>query len=139
MPMTDSGPGPASRGTRIHGQTTDSQTRCVHYNTALDIIAIKFACCLRFYPCFRCHEDGEDHPAEQWPVSRWSEEAILCGVCRSSLSITGYLGSTRCPSCAAGFNPRCAQHAHLYFQVPDSADQKECSGPGKVPPRTSSP
>ena len=102
----------------VHGQTTDAATRCVHYQTPLDVVAIKFNCCGRFYPCFQCHAEGENHPATQWPEAEWSERAILCGVCRSTLTITEYRGATQCPRCGAGFNPGCGLHAHLYFQVP---------------------
>lgn len=28
----------------VHGPTVDDQTRCVHYQTDLDVIAIRFAC-----------------------------------------------------------------------------------------------
>jgi uncharacterized CHY-type Zn-finger protein len=103
---------------RVHGQTVDDETRCVHYRTAVDIVAIKFACCGRFYPCFQCHADGETHPARQWPVGQWAEQAILCGACHGTLSIDDYREATRCPRCGAGFNDGCRAHAHLYFELP---------------------
>ena len=105
----------------VYGQTTDDMTRCVHYATAFDIVAIKFKCCGRYYPCFQCHADGETHPAERWPEAEWSEQAILCGQCRTELTITEYRRATACPSCGAAFNERCSLHAHLYFDVPPPA------------------
>ena len=126
----------------MHGPTIDEQTRCVHYNTALDVIAIKFVCCGRYYPCFECHAESEQHPAAQWPRSRWGEPAILCGGCRSELSIdeyklalaaasaapaaggcgaVGQQGSAvasvgaQCPRCGIPLNERCSLHSHLYF------------------------
>ncbi len=106
---------------QVFGQTVDDETRCVHYRTPADIVAIKFACCGRFYPCFLCHTAGETHPARQWPASEWSEPAILCGVCRGTVSITDYRQVTRCPHCSAPFNDGCRAHAHLYFEVPAPA------------------
>jgi uncharacterized CHY-type Zn-finger protein len=32
-------------GPVVHGPTVDAQTRCVHYRTDLDIIALRFAFC----------------------------------------------------------------------------------------------
>ena len=103
---------------QVFGQTVDEETRCVHYRTPADIVAIKFACCGRFYPCFQCHAAGESHPARQWPAAEWSEPAILCGACRGFLSITDYRRASRCPHCLAAFNDGCRAHAHLYFEVP---------------------
>ena len=106
----------------VYGKPVDGQTRCVHYRTLKDIIAIKFCCCGKYYPCFRCHEECSGHPAQVWPVDQWQERAILCGVCRSEMAIADYRASTHCRSCEAEFNDACRNHAHLYFDVP-SVDQ----------------
>jgi len=110
-------------GPHVHGPVVDEQTRCVHYHSQEDVIAIKFACCHRYYPCFQCHAQSESHAAERWPESAWSERAILCGVCRSEMSIRSYRAADHCPTCSAAFNDGCRLHAHLYFAVPASADQ----------------
>lgn len=102
---------------RIFGRTVDDQTRCVHYHTEKDVIAIKFRCCLRYYPCHLCHEEESDHKLQTWPRSRWAEPAVLCGVCECEMSIPAYLATTSCPSCGVRFNERCAAHTHLYFQT----------------------
>ena len=101
---------------QIFGKPIDDQTRCVHYATAEDVVAIQFACCLRFYPCHLCHAETADHPAQQWPVGERSQPAILCGTCQETMSITTYLGVTGCPSCGAAFNAGCRLHHHLYFE-----------------------
>ena len=101
-----------------HGQTVDAQTRCVHYRSELDIVAIKFFCCGRFYPCYQCHAAGETHAARLWPAALWAEQALLCGVCRGTLSIADYRATTACPACGAAFNDGCRAHAHLYFDLP---------------------
>jgi uncharacterized CHY-type Zn-finger protein len=93
----------------------DAQTRCIHYRTSLDIIAIRFVCCGEFYPCHLCHAETADHPAEQWPADSRDERAVLCGNCAHVLTIAEYLSVASCPSCDAPFNPGCKLHSHLYF------------------------
>lgn len=104
-----------TRTREVFGPTVDEHTRCVHYATELDIVAIRFACCGRYYPCHQCHSEAADHPAQQWPRDRWDQNAILCGACWGELSIETYKASDSCPECAAAFNPRCAAHSDLYF------------------------
>ncbi|HEU0182405.1 MAG TPA: CHY zinc finger protein [Agromyces mariniharenae] len=100
----------------VHGATVDDQTRCIHYRTELDVVAIRFACCGRYYPCHACHAESETHPARQWPRDAGGEHAILCGVCRTELTIDAYRATDVCPACGAAFNPGCRLHAHLYFE-----------------------
>ncbi|MFI7484143.1 CHY zinc finger protein [Kocuria sp. M1R5S2] len=101
---------------RVLGSPVDDHTRCVHYRTALDVVAIKFRCCREYYPCHLCHEETAGHPAVQWPAEEQDAAAVLCGVCRHELSVRHYLEADGCPRCAARFNPRCRLHAHLYFE-----------------------
>ncbi|UVE94354.1 CHY zinc finger protein [Dietzia sp. B32] len=100
----------------VLGATVDDQTRCIHYRGPLDIVAIRFHCCGEFYPCFRCHAETVDHPISAWPTDRFDEHAILCGACRSTLSISSYLDADACPSCASPFNPGCSLHHSIYFE-----------------------
>ena len=101
---------------RVHGVDPDAQTRCAHYRSPLDIIAIKMACCGRYYACKDCHEALADHPLEAWPRERWNEPAIYCGVCTHELTIREYMDcNSTCPSCAVAFNPGCRNHYHFYF------------------------
>ncbi|WP_223691987.1 CHY zinc finger protein [Leifsonia poae] len=104
-------------GMRIHGRPVDDQTRCVHYATELDVVAIRFRCCGDYYPCHLCHEECAGHPAEQWPLAERDRLAVLCGVCSTELSIAGYLETTGCPACGADFNPGCRLHTGLYFET----------------------
>ncbi|MFJ3491214.1 CHY zinc finger protein [Leifsonia aquatica] len=97
------------------GPTVDDQTRCIHYRTELDVIAIRFACCGEYYPCHLCHAEAADHPAQAWPEGSGAERAVLCGVCGEELTIDAYLGVDGCPGCGAAFNPGCKLHRHLYF------------------------
>jgi uncharacterized CHY-type Zn-finger protein len=102
---------------KVYGKTVDDHTRCVHYHSPSDIIAIKFKCCGEYYPCYQCHEEEADHSPELWQKEEWDNKAILCGMCKQEMTINEYLNSgNRCPSCHASFNPGCSKHYHLYFE-----------------------
>ena len=101
----------------VLGSTVDDQTRCVHYRTPLDVVAIRFRCCREFYPCHLCHQESAGHVAGRWPAREWDARAVLCGVCGHELAIREYLDVHGCPRCAAPFNPGCRLHAHLYFET----------------------
>ena len=102
----------------VKGSIIDDQTRCTHYHSPLDIIAIRFKCCDTYYPCHSCHEEATDHPIEVWPGDEFDKKAILCGICKYEMTISEYLTSHhQCPQCRAPFNPGCGNHHHLYFEV----------------------
>ena len=100
----------------VYGRTVDDETRCVHYATEVDIVAIRFACCDRYYPCHACHEEAESHPVVVRPRAEWDAPGILCGACGTELSVTAYRAGESCPACSADFNPRCRLHWDLYFE-----------------------
>lgn len=98
------------------GVDIDEQTRCAHYATELDVIAIKFRCCDTYYPCYQCHEAVADHQPMVWAPADSHERAILCGVCGTKLTIRAYIDSgSVCPDCGGQFNPGCSKHYSLYF------------------------
>ncbi|MEO6733096.1 MAG: CHY zinc finger protein [Ferruginibacter sp.] len=100
----------------VKGKQVDDQTRCVHYHSELDVIAIKFKCCGQYYPCYYCHQEEAGHAAIVWEKPEFNNKAILCGVCWQEMSITEYKAcDAQCPFCNAGFNPKCVNHDHLYF------------------------
>ena len=101
---------------KVYGSTVDDQTRCIHYSGPTDVIAIRFHCCDRYYPCHLCHEESAGHPATQWPFEERDVHAVLCGVCGGELTIAAYLKVFGCPDCGSPFNPGCALHKHLYFE-----------------------
>lgn len=105
-----------THGVQVYGAVVDAQTRCAHYATALDVIAIRFFCCGQYFPCHLCHQETSSHEAQQWPVARQDEQAVLCGVCGRQLSVSEYGQSSSCPECSAEFNPGCKLHWELYFQ-----------------------
>jgi uncharacterized CHY-type Zn-finger protein len=104
-------------GTEVYGSDVDSQTRCAHYHSDVDIIAIKFKCCEKWFPCFECHTEFTQHTPEIWSANEFDTPAVLCGGCGHQLSISDYLEcNSVCPNCCRRFNPGCARHRHLYFE-----------------------
>src|SRR5271165_2367176 len=96
-------------GIRVRGLDLGRRTQCCHYESKLDIVALKFACCEEYFSCFSCHEALADHPAQRWPESTFDTNAVLCGACGSELTIREYMTCEfACPECGAGFNPGCA-------------------------------
>ncbi|WP_084599276.1 CHY zinc finger protein [Pontibacillus chungwhensis] len=103
---------------KIFGQIVDEETRCVHYHTSKDVVAIKFYCCRTYYPCYKCHDETCEHPIRRWPKTKFEETAILCGHCQSQFSINTYLSAPfTCPHCKHAWNEGCALHYHIYFEA----------------------
>lgn len=104
-------------GKNVEGSVIDQSTRCKHYHSDLDIIAIKFPCCDTYYPCYQCHEEHAGHRAKIRKREEFGERAVLCGACGYELTVNEYLQSpSTCPSCEEKFNPGCKIHHHLYFE-----------------------
>lgn len=102
---------------KVYGLTIDEHTRCEHYHSQVDIIAIKFKCCDKYYPCFQCHKACETHEIDRWKHMDFEEKAILCGNCYTELSIAEYMRIDECPNCHSVFNAGCRKHYHLYFEL----------------------
>ncbi len=105
----------------VLGPAIDAETRCIHWSSPLDVVAMRFACCGAFYPCHACHEAAADHPVATWPADARAEIGAMCGVCGHPLTIDEYGLADACPACAAPFNPGCSLHWHLYFDGPPPA------------------
>ncbi|HEY6491171.1 MAG: CHY zinc finger protein [Terracidiphilus sp.] len=100
----------------VFGVDLDAQTRCAHYRSTLDVIAIKMKCCGIYFACKECHDALAGHPIAVWPQAEWSQPAVLCGACGHEMTIHEYRASDhRCPHCRAPFNPGCRKHYHFYF------------------------
>ena len=83
---------------RTRLQVLDAETRCAHYHTEIDRIAIKFYCCDTIIPCYECHEETvvETEPSGQKKNS--TKKAILCGACGHELTVEEYLDcKSECP------------------------------------------
>ena len=108
---------PSSTRPLVEGVSLDPQTRCGHWHSPLDIIAIKMRCCETYYACRECHDELAGHATKVWPKTEWDQPAILCGACGVELSVHHYMArDNQCPACGAGFNPGCRTHYHLYFE-----------------------
>jgi uncharacterized CHY-type Zn-finger protein len=102
----------------VRGIDVDTETRCAHYHSVIDVIAIRMRCCGEYYACKDCHEALAGHAIKVWPHKEWDERAVLCGVCKAELTVNEYLQcGNRCPRCAAHFNPGCRNHYHFYFKA----------------------
>jgi uncharacterized CHY-type Zn-finger protein len=100
----------------VLGVGLDGETRCVHYGSALDVIAIRMKCCGFYYACKDCHDALAGHATQVWPRAEWDEQAVLCGACGTEMSIRQYLDcGNECPACQTQFNPGCRNHHHFYF------------------------
>lgn len=96
----------------------DKETRCKHYHSEKDRVAIKFYCCGEYFPCYLCHREKGCGTDAVWPREKFTHKAILCGACYNELTIEQYLSSvSKCPTCNASFNPGCSIHEHLYFET----------------------
>lgn len=105
-------------GTSVTGLNVDGETRCAHYHEERDIIAIKFKCCGKWFPCHECHAALAGHAAEVWPKEEFDAPAILCGGCGHQSTVRDYLAcDSVCPRCRRKFNPGCAKHYYLYFEA----------------------
>ncbi|MCP8616220.1 CHY zinc finger protein [Salirhabdus salicampi] len=105
------------KGVTVKGNLIDYETRCIHYHSPLDVIAIKFKCCEVYYPCYKCHNENTDHAIQVWEVHEFQEKAILCGMCGLEMTIHDYLQhGEKCQRCRTAFNPGCRLHRHIYFQ-----------------------
>jgi uncharacterized CHY-type Zn-finger protein len=94
------------------------QTQCAHYQSERDVVAVRFKCCNAFYACIHCHEELAGHMPVVWGKGERETHAIFCGNCHKTLSIAEYLDCRNCcPLCGAAFNPQCAQHYDLYFEL----------------------
>ncbi|TMW70455.1 CHY zinc finger protein [Alteribacter natronophilus] len=105
-------------GISVAGKIIDGQTRCTHYHSENDILAIKMRCCGTYYSCITCHEETAGHTHRRWRTDEFDEKALLCGSCGHEMTIREYLAdSSVCPHCGKRFNPGCRLHHHLYFET----------------------
>jgi uncharacterized CHY-type Zn-finger protein len=103
-------------GHPVRGVGVDPETRCAHWATERDVIAIRAPCCDVYYPCSACHETLADHALEPIPAAEFDAPGVLCGVCGTALTAREYLDSDHtCPACGAAFNPGCVTHYDRYF------------------------
>ncbi len=94
--------------TLVRGVSLDKHTRCAHYHTELDIVALRFFCCGEFYACYSCHEALAGHKAQTWPASLCQQQnpppaaaaaaplstplpkVVVCGACGHLMTVSEY-------------------------------------------------
>ena len=102
----------------VKGEIVNEHTRCTHYHSIRDVIAIRMKCCNEYYACIDCHTEAARHSASIWPVTEFDTKAVLCEKCYNEMTIIEYLQSDhQCPFCKANFNPGCSNHYKYYFAV----------------------
>lgn len=101
---------------KIYGLLVDDESRCIHYHSEKDVIALQCYACKHYYACYQCHNALEDHVFSPYPLALTQDRPILCGVCKRLLTYATYKDVTACPSCQSPFNPGCKQHHSYYFK-----------------------
>jgi uncharacterized CHY-type Zn-finger protein len=102
----------------VRGIDVDAQSRCAHWHSAIDIVAMRFKCCGDYYACHDCHVALAGHDVVRWAADDQAEHVAMCGVCGLEMTMGEYLAvnDDRCPRCTAAFNPGCRSHRHFYFE-----------------------
>lgn len=107
----------------VLGLDVDDASRCAHYHSPRDVVAIRMNCCGEWVACIRCHEACTDHAPEVWPRDAFDERAVRCGACGHEMTIQDYVdGPPACPSCDHAFNPGCKNHYPLYFEMDETQE-----------------
>ncbi|WP_062051423.1 CHY zinc finger protein [Bacillus sp. JCM 19034] len=107
-----------SKIANVYGLKIDKETRCIHYHSEKDVIAIKHRCCLMYYACIECHNELAGHKSTLWKKEEFHEKAVFCGACQTELTILAYLqAGFHCPNCNHPFNERCELHYRYYFEL----------------------
>ncbi|WP_165242768.1 CHY zinc finger protein [Corynebacterium lizhenjunii] len=100
----------------IHG-AIDGQGRCEHWHSEVDVVANRCATCGMWWACSLCHTQASDHAFGPMPLDA---PAAACGVCGLQMDYRAYRQAQQkhcCPGCGHGFNPGCALHTEIYFQL----------------------
>jgi len=101
---------------RMRGIEVDRQTRCVHYPSAVDIVAIKMRCCGVYYACKDCHIALAGHAIAVWPRGE-GRSGRFCAGLRAEMTDSEYLDcESPVPGLRGGFNPGCKGHWEFYFE-----------------------
>ena len=101
---------------QINGLLVDDQSRCQHYHSTLDIVALKCFECQKYYACYQCHDSLEEHSFRAYPCQLKQDKVLICGVCRHEMTIEEYQEAVACPNCHSVFNPACSKHYDIYFE-----------------------
>ena len=101
---------------QAQGLLVDDESRCVHYHSDKDIVALQCYDCKKYYACYRCHNTLETHTFCPYPLNLKEDRLILCGSCGNTLTYVEYTEKGTSPFCNAAFNPACQNHYPIYFR-----------------------
>ena len=101
---------------QAQGLLVDHESRCVHYHSDKDIVALQCYECQKYYACYQCHNELESHIFSPYPLNLKEDRPILCGSCGKTLTYEEYTETGTCPFCNAAFNPACQSHHSYYFK-----------------------
>ena len=107
---------------QIYGKLVDKESRCEHWHGPLDVIALRFKCCNRYYACYECHQELVPHVTERYNINDETVPLVICGVCKLEMSFAAYGDSLQCPNCRSQFNPGCKLHYDMYFMKDDEPE-----------------
>src|SRR5699024_7970441 len=99
------------------GKLMDIETRCKSYVSVKDFMEIKFYRCNTFYTFFTGDREQVNHALGNCPKEKFNTKAILCGVCRTEMTIETYMNHNACPECGSVYNENCQLHYPIYFDV----------------------
>ena len=68
---------------KIWGKLVDDEGRCSHYHQENDIIALKCSSCEKYFSCYECHDELENH---QFVATEKEDFPVLCGHCKTKLN-----------------------------------------------------
>lgn len=103
---------------QVFGSIYDNETRCTHWHTDKDIIALKFACCGKYWPCYQCHNSCMEGPLRKYAVVESAVKVVLCGSCAEEMTFQEYIDCDyACKKCHGEFNPGCKLHYGIYFDL----------------------
>ncbi|CAB16256.1 helper of TIM Hot13 [Schizosaccharomyces pombe] len=106
----------ARSSTNVYGKLVDNETRCFHYHSKADVVALRCGQCEKFYACFQCHDELNTHPFLPWRKAKFHIPCVICGACKNSLTVEEYRSTVHCKYCNHPFNPKCKNHAGYYFE-----------------------
>ena len=46
---------------KIYGIQLDQAGRCRHYHSEADVVALRCCQCHKYYACYKCHDESENH------------------------------------------------------------------------------
>ena len=98
---------------KIYGIQLDQAGRCRHYHSEADVVALRCCQCHKYYACYKCHDESENHDFK--PADASDPVPVLCGNCMNQLTREQYARGF-CHYCRHQFNPGCRLHHDIYFE-----------------------